>query len=150
MNKEAVKKNLPVVLCFTFIVILLLLSRFYFEPQWDNDVNAKNALCAKWVGLSMIVLLFMALKDFRVVWLVLLLGSALNALVVVANDGYMPVTSSACIYVEGHHMPFYEGVRLPFLCDWIFGVMSIGDLVLYMAIPVLTISSWRFIKRVST
>ena len=148
-SKMLKKSNLLLILCSALIILLLLSSKLYFEPLYEEEITLENALYAKWVGFSAVALLLLVCpKHFRVVLSVVLVACVLNATALAVNDGYMPVTSSACIYVEGNHMPMHEGIRLPILCDWVFGVMSIGDLFLLLGLPLVLIASLRYQKEV--
>ena len=142
------KKNLPPALCFVLIVLLLLSFEFYFGPLYEEEITLKNALYAKWPGFSAIVLILLVCpKQFRAFPPVALVACVLNATALAVNDGYMPVTSSACIYVEGHHIPMNGDARLPFLCDWIFGAMSIGDMVYCLVYPIIGILFYKEIRQ---
>ena len=65
--------------------------------------------------------------------ILLITGSSLNVLVMALNNGCMPVMSP---YIGGWYTSM-EGARLTVLSDHIFGLASIGDIVLFLSVPFL-------------
>lgn len=78
----------------------------YFVVEYSRSSLLKRVL---WAGVGLMVV-----------------GAVMNAIVIVANNGYMPVTSLE--EVKGSWMPA-EGARMMWLGDWIGGVASLGDVV---------------------
>lgn len=149
MGSEMLKYNFSVVLCIILIGLLFFLGKFYFQPLYEEAITIENALYEKWAGFSIVVLLVLVCpKHFRFALSAMLVACVLNATALAVNDGYMPVTSSSCIYVEGNHIPMHEGARLPILCDWIFGYMSIGDIFLVLGSLFTIIAIWRYRRSV--
>ncbi len=142
---EWLKKHLAVVISCILIAGLFILANFYLHPLHESKVIIENALYLKWAGFSAFTLIIMiAPKHLKLSFSCMLLCCILNATALAVNDGYMPVASISCIYVEGNHSPFFETARLPFLCDWIFGGASIGDVFYYLFLPVYFLSVWRY------
>ena len=123
--------------------IYFLLWRFCHNKFWFSNLPFLRFLWDSFL----IRLFFAFLFAFSRIGLTLnptMLGSVGGVIfkALAVNDGYMPVTSTACIYVEGHHIPMNGGARLPILCDWIFGTTSIGDLFFYLCFPLILIGYW--------
>jgi len=133
---RSLKKNLPVVISCVLIIGLLLIGIYYLNPLHESQVTIENALYRTYASFSAIVLIMITLpKHLRFAFSFLLVALILNTLALVVNDGYMPVASLSFIYVEGYHSPFYETARLPLLCDWVFGVASVGDIISWLFFP---------------
>lgn len=140
---EWLKKNLVIVVSCILIIGLLMLARFYLLPLYKSEVTIENALYAKWAGISALLLLLLIVpRHFKLTVSFIFICGILNATALAFNDGYMPVASSSCIYVEENRSPFFETARLPFLCDWIFGRASIGDIFYYLSVPIYFGTIW--------
>jgi hypothetical protein len=73
-------------------------------------------------------------------WVVLLFtGVWLNLVVLLANGGFMPATGSwwglhfGILHIGDIYCPM-ASARLPWLGDWIFGFISLGDLLVFVAL----------------
>jgi hypothetical protein len=72
------------------------------------------------------------------------LGALSNGIVLALNSGYMPAT--ACSVSIGIYVPIKEA-NAQFLCDWIFGIVSIGDVLEIIGFILFSVGFMRYLRK---
>ena len=138
---------------WTWVVLLALLIRVMLAGTSLGNID-----WLRYVYVASLVLLI-AWTVWNVdrlfgIWLVSI-GSAMNLVVIVANDFRMPVVQSAAgaLVQVGHHGQYVvmdASTRLPWLADtfvvpgWLGGVFSPGDAVIGIGLGIVAFAGTRF------
>lgn len=123
----------------SILVLLYFLCAWVSGPIWYNNPSINTAIIyylAIIMFSVMLCIVFRNSKGFLLSWMLTIIGHAMNATVIIANNGYMPVKGFYGIK-DGHiGYTLLERVNLSFLADrfdasWC--IYSIGDVFLLLA-----------------
>lgn len=117
-------------LSYTFFIIGTGLIVKTAAETWPSIpiTTAKSCIFAATVACLVKLSQLQLIRKDLMKWLIpISTGCVLNLVVIIANGGFMPVGCEEV--VRAMYIPL-DGANLAYLADWIFGVMSPGDILI--------------------